>query len=337
MPAVQGAVTTVQGALTVLLVPDLAVWTGSEVVTVLGRSDGSGSDWDLATYRPDDDTWSTVDRNRYEHLPTDVLRPLAGDSPLDSPTAMVAWRGLAVVYGWNSQTQRSGWATFDPAADSWSAFHPVNDDYFSGGSKGAWTIMDDRWLVLVELEPPIDPQVGVTVVDLDTKQSYHLAYPTGLNGSRASTPRIDSSGLVVGAVLRQGDDAFSTRAHAVAAVLDPAARSWRVVTPPPGPCDPNNDLANHPELAALPDGHVTIGCVDGRVAAASDATVAHWVPLEGVPIRVDRAQHTMIWTGSELIVWGGAVADPGGSVNQPAVPLTDGAVLRYRPSTTATP
>ena len=336
IPAVQGAVTAVQGAVTVQLRPDLAVWTGSEVVTVLGRSDGSGFDWDLATYRPDDDTWTTVDRNRYEQLPTDALRPLAGDSPLHSPTAMVAWRGLAVVYGWNSQLQRSGWATFDPAAGAWSAFHPVNDDYASGGFAGTWSLLDDRWLVLIELEPPMNPNVGVTVVDLDTEASYHLAFPSGLNGSRASIPRIDSSGLVVGAVLRQGADAFSTRAVAAAAVLDPTARSWRVVTPPPGLCDLINE-ANHPELAALPDGHVIIGCVDEPVAAVSDESVAHWVPLVGMPVRVDRALQTMIWTGSELIVWGGAVADPGSSVNQPAVPLDDGAVLRYPPSMAVTP
>jgi hypothetical protein len=39
-----------------------------------------------------------------------------------------------------------------------------------------------------------------------------------------------------------------------------------------------------------------------------------------------------LWTGAEVIIWGGAAVEPGGPVNVAAVPLNDGAVYELRGS-----
>jgi hypothetical protein len=307
-------------------VPDQAVWTGSEVLAIIQGIDWQ---WDLASYDPNSDSWRALDENRYEQLPTDALRHLAGDAPIDSPRSMVAWRGKGAVYGWNSATQQVGWATYDVAAHEWSSFQGIPlsvDGYGIGGAAGSFALVGDRYFVQLSQGVQGDNGLGGLVIDLEASTERALRYPADVNVRTGYEMMIDSAGLAVGMSFTDGARPTAVRQ---ALLLDPATATWTPTAVPPGPFDFNTS-ANRPTLLAVPNGHLLLGGLDGHIAAVADVSVGHWRSWRGLPVDPARVGHTMIWTGRQVIVWGGAAADPAGSVNLPAIPLSDGAVYEYQ-------
>lgn len=307
------------------------VWAGGMVVSVVASQAAGPWGWDLVGYDPDADTWRTLDSNRYDQLASDELVPVAGAAPLHDVRALAEWRDLAVAIGWRSDLGHLGWATFDPQTREWSPFHPIDDlaltddGYDLHVLQGAPTVTGDRLIVVARGAFG----VGGFAVDLATGRGRGVA--TTFAGLRFDGSA-DEELAVVGVAT---DETGSS--ERVAAVLDPATLAWRTATPPPrGPA--GEGLAT---LVAVPGGHVLLGglavpeaTVGGlrsdSVAIAATSDVDRWASMPAAPFDVDRTGMVAVWTGRELVVWGGAAETPGGTVSRADRPLGDGGV--YRPN-----
>jgi len=305
--------------------PDLAAWAGDRAFTIVSRPDVGIWAWDLLAYEPASNTWEILDENRYDQLPTDVLSPTSGSSPIDSPRSMVGWRDLVVVYGWHSAVQEVGWATFDPATDTWSEFHPIESDvdtYSVAGPPGSSTVIDDRWFV--QLAWGVTDGVAGVVVDLVDETSEVLEYPQPINTRIGWEPAIDESGLVVGLWTDHADDDpdLLRRPHAVR--FDPVTGLWAEAAVPNAAFDLNNQWVNRAVLVAVPGGHVLFGGSQMAAAEVADPDATAWVRHPAVPLEADRYGHVMVSTAVGLIVWGGSRSQLG-LVDQP---LADGVIYR---------
>jgi hypothetical protein len=103
--------------------------------------------------------------------------------------------------------------------------------------------------------------------------------------------------LIVSGV-RAGQDGTFINATEVAAAYDPAARSWRRLAAPPlmdGPCD---------RSAAWTGTEMLVWGCFGK-AAALDPQTNRWRSLPHAPT----GQGITVWTGRELIGWGGGCCD----------------------------
>ena len=306
--------------------PDLAAWAGDRAFTIVRRTEVDTWAWDLLAYTPASNTWSTVDENRFDQLPTDALVATAGASPIDSPYSMVAWRDLLVVYGWHSAVQQVGWATFDPATDTWSAFHPIEadaDTYSLSGPPGSWTVIADRWFV--QLGWGGTGGVAGVVVDLEAESAKVLEYPQPMNTRVGWQPMIDAGGLVVGLWTDQPDDdpVLVGTPHAVR--YDPVTGLWREAAVPHAAFDLNNSLMSRAVLVAVPGGHFLFGGRFLEAAEVADPDATAWVRHTEVPLSADRWGHLMVPTAVGLIVWGGGQWRDGSGL---IVPLADGVIYR---------
>jgi N-acetylneuraminic acid mutarotase len=105
-----------------------------------------------------------------------------------------------------------------------------------------------------------------------------------------------------------GGDAPAGGGGAYAAAYDPATDRWRTL--PAGPLSPrSNHIMVWTGRELLVWGGVASGTGDRFLAdgAALDPATGRWTPLPGAPIR-GRDRHVAVWTGQELLVWGGCCA-----------------------------
>jgi hypothetical protein len=105
-----------------------------------------------------------------------------------------------------------------------------------------------------------------------------------------------------------------------AAAYDPAKDRWRTI--PNGPLTPrSNHIMVWTGREVLVWGGVANGTGDNFLAdgAALDPATGLWTPLPKALVR-GRDRHAAVWTGQELLVWGGCCAG--------TQPLADGAALR---------
>lgn len=311
-------------------VPDLSAWVGREAVSIVA-SDGDPWGWDVVAYDPETDDWRTIEQNRYDQLPTDEIIPTDGAAPIHQPAATVSWRGQLIVVGWRSDLGLMGWARLDPTTGKWSPFTALggsDDAYGMRNAPGSPTIVDDRYLVMMTSGPLTDFPFGYRI-DLVENTSIPLDVPAEVGAFILSITLADD-GTAVGVTT---DEEGQSQRFAMR--LDAAAGTFSVITAPPrGPVE------QQASLIAVPGGYVLLGGldVDGvtmgglrpeSVYLSAGAQVDGWTNLPKPPIDVDRIGHAVIWTGREVIVWGGATTDFSGPSNLATVPLRDGAV--YRP------
>ena len=107
---------------------------------------------------------------------------------------------------------------------------------------------------------------------------------------------------------------------------------------PDAPAPPDGPTADQPQgisLLSTPDGLVALGGFDlgdgntegglgtrGGLHVASSDDLAQWDELPDAPIDLERIDASAVWTGDEVLIWGGARDGTG--------EFGDGA--RYRPS-----
>ncbi|MFN3215455.1 MAG: hypothetical protein ACE367_03055 [Acidimicrobiales bacterium] len=299
--------------------------------------------WDLVRYDIADDTWAVLDENRYEQLPTDEIVPIAGLATVHGPDSLTAWNGQLVVTGWRSDLGSLGWSMLDVPAGGepqWSGFLAVegsSDLYGFGPISGSPTVIDDRHLVFVTGSQVYLYDLGYSI-DLVDQTAVLVEYPSEEPfGESASIgyAAADAGGLVTGVAAEGG------RLQRFAARVQPETGEWVMLE---APHRGQVGDVDGPALVATPYGSLILGGIDapGRsggleeevVRLAADPEVTRWVDIPRAPIDLERTRHTLIWTGREVIVWGGRAVDPAGSANVGVLPLVDGARYRIDPPET---
>jgi N-acetylneuraminic acid mutarotase len=281
-----------------------AIWTGSEMI-VWGGSGISGVLGDGARYNPATDTWSEVSSSG-------AASARSHHTAIWTGSVMIIWGGGSDYPNYN--TVGDG-ARYTPASDTWSAVSPSgapsprshhtaiwtgSEMIIWGGSNSSGYLGDGA-----RYNPASDTWTAISSSGAPSPRSYQTAIWTG------SEMIIWGGGNQSGAL---GDGAR----------YNPANDTWSAMSSSGAP-------SVRYEYSAIWTGSEIIiwggesslsyynYLGDGaRYNPASDT----WSAISSNGVSSQRRDHTAIWTGSEMIVWGG---------NDGSDRLDDGA--RYYPAT----
>jgi hypothetical protein len=265
------------------------VWTGAEMIVWGGTRFDDAADWpeaagDGLAYDPAADSWRRI------RAPSEV-RP-----------SWTVWTGESlVVLGGDplasEEAAATGWS-WDPATDVWTPLGVEGMPTTWAGVYGAWTGSE-----LMVWQPPSLLVGGLAVYD--PALGWWRDAPTS-EGVSADSP---------GPIVWDGEDAVVFGGDDLQCLVDAC---WRVGGDG-GRYDPDSDSwrAAHPD--APRDVRVALPTQDGLVAWSDDnsglpgARRNLWTwdreddawRSSGDAPRGDRIGYSAIWTGEELVVWGG--------------------------------
>ncbi len=280
-----------------------ATWTGSEMIVWGGYGDTFYSS--SRARNPDDQVFG--DGARYDPI-ADVWRPMSAEGA-PSPRALhsAVWTGSEMIV-WGGPGLADG-GRYDPAGDAWLPLlgedAPADTGHYLLDSRpfGAWTGAATLFWG--------GTTGGLYSPALDTWRSMPEMAPRELTGP---TGVRDVGSYTVGAwtgsqlVVWGGYATRFVSYLANGAVYDPNSNSWQEIDGPPG-------MHGRAGNAAVWDGRDVIFWGGDSYAkgtsftpygdgARFNPTTGKWSILPPAPAAA-RYRHSAVWTGTEMIVWGG--------------------------------
>jgi len=288
-----------------------AVWTGSEMI-VWGGSAGLPFGELFPTgfiYNPGTDTWRAASS-------TNAPSPRIGHTAIWTGTQMIIWGGIIDVL---TQTSTNTGAIYDPVSDTWTQTSPTGVPNSRTGHAAVWTGTGMIvWGGAFDAVQPLNTG-GVYDPKSDTWAATSIV--------SAPTPRGNRTAVWTGAqMIIWGGNGANVNAGGK---YDPSSDSWTPTSLSGAPDARMNHTAiwdgtemiiwgGDPGISFLPFKS------GGRYNPSTDT----WSPTTLTNAPDARRTHTAVWTGSEMIVWGGTGTGP----NEGSLPiLTSGGI--YNPAT----
>ncbi len=300
-----------------------AVWTGS-LMLVWGGSDNLNTGY---RYDPATDTWSAMSTLNAPHpraLPTavwtgaemivyggesyyygelggrydpitDVWIPISTDgAPGSRENHTAVWTGTEMIV-WGGWYAHQTGARYNPTTDSWQAMSTNGAPEGRREHTAVWTgsemivwggvgynLLGDGG----RYDPATDSWTPVSSTDAPTKRNNHAAVWTG-----------DEMIVWAGAAADNSGGRY-----------DPQTDSWT----PTSLVDAPDGRYNHTAVW-IGDRMIVWGgmgypaIVLKQSGGIYDPVTDSWIPTDTTNAPIPRQQHTAVWTGERLIVWGGAV------------------------------
>lgn len=272
------------------------VWSGTEMIVWGGASQSSGQIGDGARYNPVSDTWAT-------------MSTLGAPSPRQGAPAV--WTGTEMILWGGSSFQASiidGGARYNPNTNTWQSISTTGGPGALFGHHAIWT--GSEMLILSTNSP-----ARRYAPNSDTWRSM-AAWPN----RRSSTTAVwtGSELLIWG-----GNPAPALERYR------PDTDSWSTGTTTNAP---TADLG-HTAVWSGSEMLVWGGCLSPsscapRPGAKYNPSTNQWGEMDFITPPLPRSGHTSVWTGNEMIVWGGGLFLSFGGVGS-GEPYSDGA--RYNP------
>lgn len=293
-----------------------AVWTGTEMI-VWGGHAASGAVGDGAAYNPTTNTWRT-------------LATTGAPSAREEHAAVMSGSNM-MVWGGRNGTQKLGdGAVYIPKEDRWEAISTTGAPVARAGHK---------LVAYAFLPPPPFPNMvvlgGTAESGIDSEAgSFDVIfkmwrYRPGLQGIKTNVHDFDAAWtgvyvVALGGLLDNGS--YSDKDYRYNPVLDPEFTSPDADVPDMGTgataliaqwkSGTNNEIAMFPRarhtVTSIGGTEVVVwggqpqdSTADPRIPGHLDVAANTWSegPVTGAPSR--RLNHTAVWTGSDVIVWGG--------------------------------
>jgi hypothetical protein len=267
----------------------VAVWTGKDML-LFGGSGSSGFFSDGAAYDPATNTWRTL-----APIPGSLGGNLTGSGSYAVWTGkvMLAWGFFGNGGGAHGGGSLAA-ATYNPAANSWTtgAVAPAQaplfgDAFWTGKEMIVWGYSSDSH---GDLE-------GLAYDPATKKWSTMPASPLGRAARDSMLAVWTGRYLVVGG----GDN--SAGLHKDAAAYDPATNSWTRLPDAPVGFEGNGiapDIWTGASVVTIED------AVPGGRPLSLNLTTRSWSLGPKAPVPRRQEAHEL-WTGSEVLVWGGGV------------------------------
>ena len=315
-----------------------AVWTGSRMIVWGGNLSAS-------SYH------RTNTGGRYDPA-TDSWTPTSIDGPPFPRSVPGVWTGdLMIVWGSSSPATDTG-GRYDPLLDAWTPTSLVGAPSPTGRHTAVWT---GRQMIVWDggggrYEPISDTWMPLSPVGAPTTRRYHEAVWSGgrmvvwggvalsdewtRTGGRynpetdswqptslldAPLARKDFAAVSTGSrmLVWGGDD--GTRGTETGGLYDPASDTWTPTTLVGAPGGRRYHTMVWTGSRALVWGGLGVPYPYPALdtGGAYDPATNSWTPLSTANAPAARYDHTAVWTGSRMIVWGGH-ADSGGGRYDPA-------------------
>jgi N-acetylneuraminic acid mutarotase len=260
-----------------------AVWTGTEMIVWGGQDDGGFANTG-GRYDPNTNSW--IPTNTY-----DVPEPRGSHTAVWTGIEMIIWGGVGFDY-FNSGGR------YDLAADSWTATGTLDAPasrfahtaIWSGSEMIVWGGQAENSVNLNtggRYNPSTNAWVATSTTDAPTPRQLHTAIWTG------------SEMIVWGGW--DGFDDLNTGGR-----YNPQTDTWTVTSTTDAPMarDTHTAIWTGNEMIAWggwsfdSQSYLNTG---GRYDPATNS----WTATETTNAPEGRSSHTAVWTGSEMIVWGG--------------------------------
>lgn len=281
-----------------------AIWTGSEMI-VWGGWNGAFV-VNGARYNPAADSWVALSAS---NPPAARLSPIA----VWTGTEMILWGGI--VDGQTGSSGNSG-SRYNPVTNIWTPMSTVNAQAAGDTNTAVWT--GSEMIVFG----------GGYSETLDTGGRYNPAADTWTPVQTTNTPagRYEHKAVWTGSeMIVWGGQINNVLTTNSGGRYDPALDTWTPTTTVNAPERRESHTAVWTGTEMIvwggwgPDPFRIVN-TGGRYAPATDS----WTPTTLTNVPDPRRWHSAVWTGSEMIVWGGNLPGSGGLTN------TGG---RYNPST----
>jgi hypothetical protein len=266
----------------------VTVWTGKDML-IFGGSGASGASPDGAAYDPATNTW-----RKLAPIPASLGNLTAsGSYAVWTGKVMVAWGFFGKGGGAHGGGSLAA-ATYDPAANSWTAgtAAPAQAPLFGDAF---WT--GKEMIVWGQSPDSAGHLAGYAYDPASRTWSTLPASPLGPAGRQSMLAVWTGKYLVVG-----GGDS-TTGLQKDAAAYDPVTNSWRRLPHAPVGFEGNGTAPDIWTGAAV----ITIeDAVPGGRPLSLDLTTRRWSLGSKAPVP-RRQEADEFWTGSEVLVWGGGV------------------------------
>jgi N-acetylneuraminic acid mutarotase len=272
-----------------------AVWTGNEMI-VWGGDDISHPVTGGARYDPAQDSWLPVDEDAFEP------QHRTGTQPVWTGTELFLWGGNVL-----SHPTDSG-AIFTPATGTWRSFTRSSGTPAPMGVTAAvWTGTE---MLVWGSAAANQPGVGGRYDPVTESWSSIAPGPLLVHKQKAVWTGVEM-------ILWGGDDTFNVFFQ-TGARYDPGADAWSSTSLVGAPAARSNhsEVWTGTEMIVWGgEGPFGAGFGDG---GRYDPSADQWVPVGSGPgAPISRSLHTAIWTGSEMIVWGGSTVPSQGGRYDP--------------------
>ena len=279
-----------------------AVWTGSEMIVWGGLALGPAYLNTGARYNPTTDSWT----------PTNVPTASAAHTAVWTGSEMIVWGGNGI--GFVN-------ARYNPTTDDWTATTTNNAPAVRAGHTAVWT--GGEMIVWGGLNtsflntggrynPSTDSWIATNTTGAPAARYNHTAVWTGSQmivwggansgGSFNTGGRYNPSSNSWTATNTFG--APVARYNHTAVWTGSQMIVWGGITPAPTPTPPPHPSPS-PTPSPTPTGTPTLPGTGGRYDPITDG----WIATSTTNAPDARNSHTAVWTGSEMIVWGGVGAD----------------------------
>lgn len=287
------------------------VWTGSEVLVWGGRNEAGEVLGDGSRYDAETDTWSPIS-------PLNAPESRRGHTAVWAATGpnegrMIIWGGSRELGsgGEPGETAANGGGVYDPETDVWSPLATLNAPTPRVFHSATWT--GSEMIVWGGLSVGADPQPLGDGSRYDPEADQWVA----LEQVDAPIARFSHSATWTGTALivwggMQGnlpDNALNTGGR-----YDPVSGDWESLTSSGAPYPRTRHTAvwaGHELIVwgGEAPGYITERFDDG--GRYSPATKG-WSPIEGSGVFTNglgapsrRQGHTAVWTGTQMLIWGG--------------------------------
>lgn len=264
-------------------------WTGEELIVWGGQISGQPEFNDGARYNPQLDRWTA--------LPNAPLpKALSRHTAVWTGDRMLVWGG-EWEDGAGSYLANDGFS-YDPATKVWTEFSATGAPLPRAGHTAIWT--GQSMIVWGGYDYANRLRSG-GVYEPDSSRWRPLPIPTDLTGRSGHTAVWTGSEMIIWG----GESAEGTVNDG--ARYNPATQTWRPVSQVGAPSPRAFHTAVWTGREMIVWGGVLSGAQGNTdTGARYDPITDRWAPLslEGAPRARDR--HTAVWTGLEMIVWGGA-------------------------------
>ncbi len=266
-----------------------AVWTGREMIVWGGAAGGAHFDGG-GRYAPATDSWAPT-------TTSGAPSPRANHVAVWSGSEMVVWAG----YGAGSNYYASG-GRYDPVRDRWTPTYWMNAPKPRHGATAVWT---GNLLIVwggVNGEDPLS--TGGRYDPLTDSWS-----PTATTG--VSRSRVHHTAVWSGSEMLVWGGEPCPYLHDYGGRYDPVADTWQPIGYVTEPLFRRRHTAVWTGSHMLVWGGLTCQTANSTTdsGALYDPVANVWTALSAANAPAPRQEHTAIWTGSELIVWGGRDGD----------------------------